>query len=151
MNASAPARAAAIESGAALDSDALRDAASCPVREALAPLSGAWASGVVARLARGSARFGQLRAALVRPDGTTVSAKVLTADLRRLAEAGVVERVARGRVAVSYRLSDKGRALVPLLDALAEWATDDAPDERGGTVRGGRRVLDRRLSRTPLL
>ena len=111
MNASAPAaapRAAAIESGATLDSDALRDAASCPVREALAPLSGAWASGVVARLAR-------------------------------------------GRAAVSYRLTDKGRALVPLLDALAEWATDDAPDVPRGTVRGGRRVLDRRLSRTPLL
>lgn len=108
-----------------------------------------WATGVVARLARGPARFGQLRGALVRPDGTAVSAKVLTADLRRLAAAGVVERVERGPAAVSYRLTEKGRALVPLLDALAEWATDgedaDAPRR---TVRGRTRVRTPDPSRT---
>lgn len=134
--------------------DVPRDDAACPVREALASVSGAWASGVVARLARGPARFGQLRAALVRPDGTVVSAKVLTADLRRLAEAGVVERVARGDAAVSYRLTEKGRALVPLLDALAMWATDgaaapahEAPGVPHGTVRAERRVPLRHATR----
>lgn len=88
-----------------------REAAACPVREALAPLSG-------------PVRFGRLRDTLVRPDGTAVSAKVLAADLRRLAEAGVVERGPQG---VSYRLSERGRALVPLLDALAEWADGPEP------------------------
>ncbi len=98
-----------------------RDAAPCPAHAALGQLGSAWAVPVVGRLARGAARFGQLRAALERPDGTAVSAKVLAAELKRLADAGVVERVPRG-TAVSYRLSEKGRALVPLLDALAGWA-----------------------------
>lgn len=101
-----------------------RDAAPCPVHAALGQLGSAWAGPVIGRLARGAARFGQLRGALARPDGTGVSAKVLTAELTRLAEAGVVERIPRG-AGVSYRLSDKGRALVPLLDALAGWAGAD--------------------------
>ena len=102
-----------------------RSGEACPVREALAAVGGVWAAGVVGRLARGSARFGQLRRALVRDDGVAVSAKALSAELSRLAEAGVVERVERSASAVSYRLTDKGRALVPLLDALAEWADTD--------------------------
>lgn len=98
-----------------------RDASPCPVQGALGQLGGTWAVPVVGRLSRGAARFGQLRAALERPDGTAVSAKVLTAELKRLAAAGVVERVPRG-AGVSYRLTERGRALVPLLDALAGWA-----------------------------
>ena len=106
----------------ALNAPALRrDAAPCPVHAALGQLGSAWAAPVIGRLAHGSARFGQLRAALARPDGTPVSAKVLASELKRLAAAGVVERVPRG-AGVSYRLSGRGRTLVPLLDALAGWA-----------------------------
>ena len=91
-------------------------------------LGGKWAVAVVGRLARGEARFGRLRAQVSGPDGAAVSSKALAAELRRLEAAGVVARRERG-AAVSYRLTERGRALVPLLDTLAEWA--GAPDAAG--------------------
>ena len=94
-----------------------RYAGPCAVQEALCAIGGKWAPAVVGRLARGGARFQKLREAL----GETVSAKVLTAELRRLEAAGVVVRDASGP-GVAYRLTAHGRALVPLLDALGAWA-----------------------------
>ena len=93
----------------------------CPVQEAVGLLGGKWSVPVVGRLSRGEARFGRLRAQVVGPGGAAVSSKVLAAELRRLAGAGLVERTATG-AAVAYRLTDRGRALVPVLDALGEWA-----------------------------
>ncbi|WP_424518804.1 winged helix-turn-helix transcriptional regulator [Rubrivirga sp.] len=52
-----------------------------------------------------------------------MSSKALSGELGLLADRGVVERRERG-AAVSYRLTARGLALVPLLDALGEWAAD---------------------------
>ncbi len=98
----------------------------CPVQEAVGVLGGKWAVPVVGRLANGEARFGRLRAQVVGPGGAAVSSKALSAELRRLAAAEIVERVTEG-AAVTYRLTDRGRALVPVLDALGEWAADAGP------------------------
>lgn len=97
----------------------------CPAQQAVGALGGKWSVAVVGRLARGETRFGRLRAQVTDGDGATVTAKVLAAELRRLAEAGIVERRSRG-AAVAYRLTPRGRALVPMLDALAEWAAPDS-------------------------
>ena len=94
-----------------------RYAGACPVHSALRAIGGKWAPAVVGRLARGGARFSTLQAALA----PGPSAKVLAAELRRLEAAGVVVRDARGP-GIAYRLTDHGRALVPLLDALGVWA-----------------------------
>ena len=104
--------------------DAVRHRGPCPVQEMLGTLGGKWAAPVIGRLARGEARFGRLRAQTTGADGAAVSPKALAETLRRLVEAGVVERRVRGR-AVAYRLSARGRALVPLLDAIADWAASD--------------------------
>ena len=109
-------------------SDSDRHQGPCPARQAAQVLTGPWSVPVVGRLARGEARFGRLRSQTTGPDGAPVSSKVLTDTLRRLTEAGVVARRERG-AAVSYRLTERGRALVPLLDALADWA--DAPPGPG--------------------
>ena len=93
----------------------------CPVHDALGAVGGKWSVPILGRLAHGEARFGRLRAQLAGPDGAEVTSKVLVAELRRLVGAGVVARRQRG-AAVSYRLTAKGRALVPLLDALGDWA-----------------------------
>ena len=95
----------------------------CPVQAAIDAVGGKWAVRVVGRLARGEARFGRLRSQVVGPGGAAVSSKVLAAELRRLVEAGLVERTEAG-AAVVYRLTEKGRALVPVLDALGEWAAE---------------------------
>ena len=96
----------------------------CPVQAAVGAVGGKWSVPVVGRLARGEARFGRLKSQVTDGAGRTVSSKVLSAELDRLVERGVVRRRERG-AAVSYRLTDKGRALVPLLDALGAWAADD--------------------------
>ena len=104
-------------------SDADRHRGPCPVQAAVDAVGSKWAVRVVGRLARGEARFGRLRSQVVGPGGAAVSSKVLASELRRLGEAGLVERAEAG-AAVAYRLTAKGRALVPVLDALGEWATD---------------------------
>lgn len=93
----------------------------CPVEAAVGAIGGKWSVPVVGRLARGPTRFGRIRGQVTDRAGRAVSSKVLTAELERLVTAGVVERSERG-AAVWYRLSGKGRALVPLLDALGDWA-----------------------------
>ncbi len=103
------------------DSDRYRGP--CPVHQAVGAVGGKWAVPVVGRLARSSVRFGRLRSQLADAEGRSVSSKVLAAELARLVEAEIVERHTRG-AAVSYGLTDKGRALVPLLDALGSWADE---------------------------
>lgn len=98
----------------------------CPVQAAVGVVGGKWAVPVVGRLARGEARFGRLRSQVTAADGRAVSSKALAAELDRLVASGVVRRRERG-AAVSYRLTARGEALVPLLDALGAWAEDDAP------------------------
>ena len=93
----------------------------CATQAALGVLAGKWAAPVIGRLARGGARFRQLQDALRQPDGRGVSSKVLSAELRRLASAGVLTRDTDG-AGVRYALTEPGRQLVPLLDALGHWA-----------------------------
>lgn len=74
------------------------------------------------------ARFSELHAAL-----PALSKRVLSDRLSELAEVGLVKReVAPGPpVAVTYRLTDRGRGLGPAMDALRAWAgapVDDSGD-----------------------
>ena len=106
----------------------------CPVQEAVGAIGGKWAVPVVGRLAQGETRFGRLRSQVTDGDGVAVSSKALSAELTNLVGQGVVRRHERG-AAVGYALTDKGRALVPLLDALGVWAADSEggagrPDDR---------------------
>jgi DNA-binding HxlR family transcriptional regulator len=82
----------------------------------VAVLTGPWSTSLLWALHRdGPLHFGALRRAL-----HGISAKVLTARLRRLEREGVVERVpaARRAAPVHYRLSPRGRALRRVLDDL---------------------------------
>lgn len=55
-----------------------------------------------------------------------ISKKVLTDNLRALEDDGLVEREAFAEVPprVEYSLSDLGKTLKPILDAMFEWGTD---------------------------
>lgn len=55
-----------------------------------------------------------------------ISKKVLTDNLRSLEDDGLVEREAFAEVPprVEYSLSDLGKTLKPILDAMFEWGTD---------------------------
>ena len=88
-----------------------------------------WTGAVLFALAHGLHRFSELEAAI-----PGVSARLLTERLRELEEAGVVERVPQesGR-RLSYRLTDKGDALRPVLMALNHWAVTWSPSPGGET------------------
>ncbi|RWK79085.1 MAG: transcriptional regulator, partial [Mesorhizobium sp.] len=65
----------------------------------------------------------------------TVSHRILTLELRKLEEAGVVRRTAHAGypLRVDYDLTAAGSKLVPLIDALGDW-WEDTEDDRAGRV-----------------
>ena len=101
-----------------------------------------WKSAVVLCLAAGPCRRRDLEHHLPR----SISAKVLTEQLRALEADGIVRRVDRtpaghGRH-VTYSLTDLGQALAPAVENLAQWAVDHGLGTHGGRRRlrndGGR-------------
>src|SRR3954464_11090969 len=83
-----------------------------PVESALDLLGRRWALRLVWELRRSTLAFSDLR------ERTGISPSVLSARLRQLARAGVVERDGGGR----YRLSGRGRELARVLYELNRWA-----------------------------
>lgn len=86
----------------------------CLAAHALNLIGDRWALLVVRELFFAPKRFQMIRAGL-----PGVTASVLTARLAQLREAGVLTHDARLGV---YRLTDAGRALLPVLEALCRWA-----------------------------
>jgi DNA-binding HxlR family transcriptional regulator len=90
----------------------------CPLDALLKALSRAWLAHVVWAIGHAETlQFGQLRRAMPAP----VSARVMTARLRELEQAGIIARTENpGRVAtVSYTLTEKGLALHRVLLAMS--------------------------------
>jgi DNA-binding HxlR family transcriptional regulator len=92
----------------------------CPSVEAAFNLLGRkWAGLVIHSLAGGSLHFCELERAI-----PGVSARVLTERMKELEAEGIVSRtVDTGTpVHVSYGLTDKGKALVPVMRGIERWA-----------------------------
>ena len=87
-------------------------------------LDGKWTVLVVRDLLRGTQRFSQLRASLV-----GISPKTLTDRLRVLEANGLVRRSIYAEVPprVEYELTERGRGLEPVLDALSRWSVEAIP------------------------
>jgi DNA-binding HxlR family transcriptional regulator len=91
----------------------------CPVEVALAALRGRWTPLILREFLRaGELSYSELAGVL-----TSLSDKVLSERLAQLTEAGVLER--RREPAwpprVTYALTDRGRGLRPVLEAMWEW------------------------------
>ena len=89
----------------------------CAVAHALGVVGDGWSVLIVRDLARGIDRFDAL------VDSLSISRKVLTERLRDLEEQGVLVRepYQHGPTRHRYRLSAKGRALLPVVIALQDW------------------------------
>ena len=87
----------------------------CPLTECMALLGGAWTPNIVWYLRAGPRRFNELRG-----DIGGVSAKVLSARLRRLAADGLVTRTVKPTAppTVEYALTEFGLELLPAVDAI---------------------------------
>jgi DNA-binding HxlR family transcriptional regulator len=90
-------------------------------------LSGRWPTLLIYYLKDGTKRFSDLRR-----DNPTISHKMLTWELRKLENAGIVTRTEFGGypLRVEYDLTPAGLRLVPLIDALGEWWEESGSAER---------------------
>nr|WP_231134851.1 helix-turn-helix domain-containing protein [Motilibacter deserti] len=97
-------------------------AANCPCRSVLDLLADKWSALALGALEDGPQRFGAVKRRL---DG--VSPKVLTAVLRRLEDAGLVDRVVYPAVPlhVEYSLTPLGADACKPLAALRSWVEDN--------------------------
>ncbi len=77
-----------------------------------------WKVLILRDLMPGTKRFGELKKSI-----GTVSQKVLTAQLRDMEEKGLVSRKVYAEVPprVEYSLTDLGKSLKPILDAMSAW------------------------------
>ena len=89
----------------------------CPLTACMAVISGAWTPNIIWYLSQAPRRFSELKA-----DLAGISAKVLTARLKRLEQAGIVLRadVPTSPPTVEYRLSSLGQELKPALDLIVQ-------------------------------
>ena len=92
----------------------------CPrVEGAFELLSRKWAGLLVHVLSAGPRHFSELRAEI-----PGVSARMLAARVKELEKAGIVKRDVQAHppVRVVYSLTEKGRALIPVMAGIANWA-----------------------------
>ncbi len=94
------------------------ESACCPIALTATLIGDRWTPLIVRDLAPGCRRFSELQRSL---DG--ISPKSLSARLRRLEEAGVVTRSCFAEMPprVEYRLTDKGLALLHVIESMRDF------------------------------
>jgi DNA-binding HxlR family transcriptional regulator len=104
----------------------------CPVARTAQLIGNKWTPLIVRDLANGQRRFSELERSLI-----GISPKTLSERLKRLEEALVVERQCFAEVPprVEYSLTQKGFALLPVIDQMREFGNrwlpaDDCTPER---------------------
>jgi len=107
----------------------------CPVCRTAEIVSGKWTLLLIRDLAACSRRFCELERSL---EG--ISPRTLSLRLRALEEHGVVERTTYPEVPprVEYGLTEKGRALVPLIEDMRTYGNSWLSEDGEGAVKGER-------------
>lgn len=93
----------------------------CPVETTLTLIGDKWKVLILRDLLTGTKRFGELRRSVGQ-----VSQKVLTAQLRQMEGSGLLDRKVYAEVPprVEYSLTELGRSLSPILNAMQSWGED---------------------------
>jgi len=91
---------------------------SCPVARTAAVIGSKWTLLVIRDLAGGTKRFNELEKSLL-----GISAKTLSERLRSLEQEGILVREAFAEIPprVEYSLTEKGEALLTLIDTMREY------------------------------
>ena len=91
----------------------------CPIAATLDVVGDRWSLVIIRDMINGKARFGEF---LASPERITTN--VLTDRLMQMEEAGLVDRTTYQQrpPRFEYKLSAKGRALLPVLQEMCRWA-----------------------------
>lgn len=94
----------------------------CPLQKALGILGGKWKIPILCALNQdGVTRYSELKRKI---NGITNT--MLASSLKELEQDGLVERIQYMQmpVRVEYMLTEKGKSVVPILEALAAWGLE---------------------------
>jgi DNA-binding HxlR family transcriptional regulator len=93
----------------------------CPVCRTAEIVCGKWTLLIIRDLSEGRSRFCELERSL-----GGISPRTLSLRLRALEEEGILARQTFPEVPprVEYQLTEKGRALVPIIDSMRRYGTD---------------------------
>ncbi len=104
----------------------------CPVEVALGFISSRWRILIIRDLLKGTRRFSELQRSV-----RGISQKMLTSNLRAMADCGLVTRTVYAEVPprVEYALTELGMSLSPVFAALESWG--EAYKERAASQASG--------------
>lgn len=93
----------------------------CPVETTLMLIGNKWKVLIIRDLLTGTKRFCELKKSIGK-----VSQKVLTTQLRDMEEDGLISRKIYAEVPprVEYSLTELGKSLQPILNAMLQWGTE---------------------------
>ena len=100
---------------------------SWPIEATLDVIGGKWKPLVIYQLKDGTLRFSQILGK-VQP---RITQRMLTKELRELEQDGLVTRKVYPQVPpkVEYSLTEKAESLIPILDQLCDWGSENMGDE----------------------
>ena len=95
----------------------------CPVEATLELIGGKWKGIILYYLLGGRLRFSELKRQI-----GCVTQRMLTKQLRELESSGLVNRIVYAEVPprVEYELTDEGKSLKPIINALKKWGETHA-------------------------
>ena len=98
-----------------------KDLPECPVEITLSLMGDRWKILIVRELLNGTRRFGELKKSI-----GGITQKVLTQHLRAMEASGLVNRKVYAEVPprVEYSLTETGRSLAPIHEAMARWGKE---------------------------
>ncbi len=92
----------------------------CPLEYGLSVFGGKWKPRILGLLGK----KGALRYSAIREEIADITDSVLTSALKELIKDNMIERQQFDEIPprVEYRLTEKGRSVIPVLHAICEWA-----------------------------
>src|SRR5687767_10700009 len=113
---------AAIKEASTIQENKSQAFVACPVTFVMEKIGGYWKPIILFNLLSGSKRYNELKKSI-----PTITEKVLIQQLKQLEGEGLLIRKSKPVVPpyVTYELSRSGKALRPVLHAMAEWAVNN--------------------------
>lgn len=109
------------------------DLTNCPVTATMRLIGGKWKILILHLINNDINRFGKMNMML-----RTISKQMLTAQLRELENDGLIDRKIYAEIPprVEYFLSEKGRSLMPIIDAMRIWGDEHITDHQQEKASG---------------